>query len=111
MLNRFISLIEQLVVYPEQMEYNLNLTKGGFFSQAIMLKLVEKGLRREDAYRVVQRNAMKTWDEGRDFRNTISQDATVKNHLSKKEIDHCCNARYYLKHVDEIFARVFGQKR
>ena len=111
MLNRFISLVEQLVIYPEQMETNLNHTKGVFFSQAIMLKLVEKGLSREDAYRVVQRNALKAWDKGSDFKSTISKDATVKKRLTKKQVDHCCSLKYYLRHIDGIFTRVFEQSK
>ncbi|MCK5255304.1 MAG: adenylosuccinate lyase, partial [Deltaproteobacteria bacterium] len=111
MLNRFIAVVEKLVIYPEQMENNLNLTRGVFFSQAIMLKLVEKGLSREDAYRVVQRNALKAWDTGRDFKSIISKDATVKKYLPKKEVDHCCSLKYYLRHIDEIFTRVFEQSK
>ena len=109
MLNRFISIVKQLVVYPDQMKDNLKLTKGIFFSQAIMLRLVGKGLSREGAYRVVQRSALKAWDEGRDFKNVISKDATIKKYLPKKEIDQCCNLKYYLRYIDEIFVRVFGQ--
>jgi len=109
MLNRFISIMKQLVIYPEQMETNLSLTKGTFFSQALMLRLIEKGLSREDAYRVVQRNALKAWDERRDFKEIISKDATVKKYMHKKEIDQCCSLKHYLRHIDEIFVRVFGQ--
>ena len=109
MLNRFISIVEQLVVYPEQMENNVKLTRGIFFSQAIMLRLIERGLSREDAYRVVQRSALKAWDEGKDFKSIISKDATIKKYLPQKEIDQCCELNYYLKYIDEIFVRVFGQ--
>ena len=109
MLNRFTSVVEKLVIYPEQMERNLNLTNGIFFSQAIMLKLVKKGLSRENAYRVVQRSALKAWDEGKDFKNIVSKDSAVKKYLSKKEIEQSCNMKNYLKHIDEIFARVFGK--
>jgi adenylosuccinate lyase len=109
MLNRFTSVVEKLVIYPEQMERNLNLTNGIFFSQAIMLKLVKKGLSRENAYRVVQKSALKAWDEGKDFKKTVSKDSAVKKYLSKKEIEQSCNLKNYLKHIDEIFARVFGK--
>ena len=109
MLNRFTSVVEKLVIYPEQMERNLNLTNGIFFSQGIMLKLVKKGLSRENAYRVVQRSALKTWDEGKDFKKIVSKDSAVKKYLSKKEIEQSCNLKNYLKHIDEIFARVFGK--
>ncbi len=110
MLNRFTSIVEQLVVYPKQMEKNLNLTNGIFFSQAIMLRLVKKGLSREDAYRVVQKSALKAWDEGKDFKNVIGKDSAVKKYLSKKEIEQSCNMKNYLKHIDDIFLRVFGKK-
>ncbi len=110
MLNRFTSIVEQLVVYPKQMEKNLNLTNGIFFSQAIMLRLVKKGLSRENAYRVVQKSALKAWDEGKDFKNVIAKDSAVKKYLSKKEIEQSCNMKNYLKHIDDIFLRVFGKK-
>ncbi|MCK5010253.1 MAG: adenylosuccinate lyase, partial [Deltaproteobacteria bacterium] len=110
MLNRFASIVEQLVVHPKQMEKNLNLTNGIFFSQAIMLRLVKKGLSREDAYRVVQKSALKAWDEGKDFKNVIGKDSAVKKYLSKKEIEQSCNMKNYLKHIDDIFLRVFGKK-
>jgi adenylosuccinate lyase len=109
MLNRFISVVEKLVIYPKQMEINVNLTKGIFFSQAIMLRLVRKGLSRENAYRVVQRSALKAWDEGKDFKKLVSRDTTIKKYLPKKEIEQCCSLRYYLRYVDEIFIRVFGK--
>jgi len=110
MLNRFTSIVEQLVVYPKQMEKNLNLTNGIFFSQAIMLRLVKKGLSRENAYRVVQKSALKAWDERKDFKNIISKDSSVKKYLSKQEIERSCNIKNYLKHIDDIFVRVFGKK-
>jgi adenylosuccinate lyase len=110
MLNRFTSIVEQLLVYPKQMEKNLNLTNGIFFSQAIMLRLVKKGLSRENAYRVVQKSALKAWDEGKDFKNVIGKDSAVKKYLSKKEIEQSCNMKNYLKHIDDIFLRVFGKK-
>ena len=109
MLNRFTSVVEKLVIYPEQMERNLNLTNGIFFSQAIMLKLVKKGLSRENSYRVVQRSALKAWDEGKDFKKIVSKDSAVKKYLSKKEIEQSCNLKNYLKHIDDIFVRVFGK--
>jgi adenylosuccinate lyase len=110
MLNRFTSMVERLVVYPEQMQKNLNLTNGIYYSQAVMLKLVQKGLSREDAYRLVQRSALNAWDTGRNFKETILKDSTVEKHLNKKEIEKCCTQNHYLKHVDDIFQRVFGKK-
>ena len=110
MLNRFISVVEKLVVYPERMKANLNLTNGIFFSQSIMLKLVKKGLSREDAYQVVQKGALKAWDEGKDFKKIINKDAVVNKYLNEREIKECCNLKHYLKHIDEIFVRVFEKK-
>ena len=111
MLSRFTSLVEQLVIYPEAMEKNLNLTNGIFFSQAIMLALAKKGLSREDAYRVVQKTALKAWDTNKDFKDIITKDGTVKKHLSAREIDQCCSLKHYLQYIDQIFERVFGRTR
>ncbi len=110
MLNRFTAMVERLVVYPEQMQKNLNLTNGIYYSQAVMLKLVKKGLSREDAYRLVQKNALNAWDSGKNFKETILKDPSVKKHLNKKEIESCCAQNHYLQHVDEIFRRVFAEK-
>jgi len=111
MLNRFISLVDSLVIYPEQMVRNLNITKGIFFSQAIMLRLIKKGLSREEAYRVVQRIALRAWDEGRDFKEIIVKDASIRKFLDEKEILMSCDLTHYLKHIDEIYRRVFGRGR
>ena len=110
MLTRFSTMIDRLVVYPEQMENNLQLTNGIFFSQAIMLALVKKGLSREDAYRVVQKSALDAWDAGKNFKTLIAKNPTAKKYLSLKEIERCCTLKHYLQHVDEIFSRVFGTK-
>ena len=98
MLNRFTSLVDTLVIYPEQMERNLAITKGIFFSQA-------------DAYGMVQGIALRAWDEGADFKEIIGKDATIKKYLDEKEIVKCCDLKHYLKHVDEIYRRVFGRER
>ena len=75
-----------------------------------MLKLVKKGLSREDAYRLVQRSALDAWDTGKNFKETILKDSMVKKQLTKKEIENCCTQNHYLQHVDDIFYRVFGKK-
>ena len=110
MLNRFTTMIDRLVVYPEQMEKNLQLTNGIFFSQAVMLKLAKKGLSREEAYRVVQKSALSAWDSGKNFKDTILKDSTVKKYLTTNEIEGCCTLKHYLQHIDQIFTRVFGKK-
>lgn len=107
MLNRLAGLIEMLVVYPRNMKKNLDRTKGLFFSQKVLLALTEKGISREEAYRLVQRSAMKVWDEGIEFFEALKQDADVTKYLSPKEMEPLFDLQDYLKHVDTIFRRVF----
>ena len=108
MLNRCIGLIDNLVVYPENMLKNLNLMRGLIFSQRILLELANNGVSRENAYALVQRNAMKVWEEGKDFQTELLNDAEVRNTLSEEQIKEAFNLNYHLKHVDTIFTRVFG---
>ncbi|UFS70090.1 adenylosuccinate lyase [Geomonas sp. RF6] len=108
MLNRAIGLIENLVVYPENMMKNLNLMRGLIFSQRVLLKLAEGGASREQAYALVQRNAMKVWEEGKDFQTELLNDAEVTSFISEEEIKDAFDMNYHLKHVDTIFTRVFG---
>ncbi|MCE5263567.1 MAG: adenylosuccinate lyase [Deltaproteobacteria bacterium] len=107
MLSRFTGLIGNLVVYPEQMLANLRLTKGVIFSQMVLLKLIEKGISREAAYAIVQRNAMRSWQEGSEFRELLSQDGEVSSRLSADELDSVFQIENFLKQVDFIFNRVF----
>jgi adenylosuccinate lyase len=108
MLTRCRGLIENLVVYPENMLKNLNLMRGLIFSQRVLLELANRGASRELAYALVQRNAMKVWEEGKDFREELLADAEVREYLSEKEIGDAFDMAYHLKHVDTIFTRVFG---
>ncbi|GAB7026090.1 adenylosuccinate lyase [Geotalea toluenoxydans] len=108
MLNRCIGLIDNLVVYPENMMKNLNLMRGLIFSQRILLELANNGVSRENAYALVQRNAMKVWEEGKDFQTELLNDAEVRSTLSEEQIKEAFNLNYHLKHVDTIFTRVFG---
>lgn len=108
MLARCCGLIENLVVYPENMMKNLNLMRGLIFSQRVLLELANKGASREDAYAMVQRNAMKVWEEGKDFKTELLADADVRRYLSAEEITAAFDLKYHLKHVDTIFSRVFG---
>jgi adenylosuccinate lyase len=110
MLSRFDGLITKLVVYPEQMLVNLQMTKGVIFSQMVLLKLIEKGISREGAYTVVQRNAMRAWQEGIEFRELLLQDNEVNSHLRPDELAAVFNVKNFLKHVDFIFDRVFGAR-
>ncbi|MFA5285483.1 MAG: adenylosuccinate lyase [Smithellaceae bacterium] len=107
MLGRFTGLMDKLVVYPERMTANLNMTHGVIFSQMVLLALIEKGTTREDAYAIVQKNAMTSWRDGIEFRQLIAQDAGVRKHLNEKDLDAIFNVNNFLKHLDYIFDRVF----
>jgi len=111
MLYRFTNMMDKLVTYPERMIYNLNMTHGVIFSQMVLLALIEKGTTREDAYAVVQNNAMKSWQEGLEFRNLLEKDSTVAKYLQKKELAAIFNVNNFLKNLDFIFNRVFEDKK
>jgi adenylosuccinate lyase len=111
MLYRFTNMMDKLVIYPERMIYNLNMTHGVIFSQMVLLALIEKGTTREDAYAVVQNNAMKSWQEGLEFRNLLEKDSTVTKYLQKKELAAIFNVNNFLKNLDFIFNRVFEDKK
>jgi adenylosuccinate lyase len=108
MLAKATSLFESLVVYPENMLKNLNLTRGLVFSGQLLLALTQKGVSREDAYLWTQRNAMKVWDEGGEFKDSIKNDADISSKLSTEEIEKVFDVRHYLRNVDKVFERVFG---
>lgn len=108
MLVRAKGLIDGLVVYPENMKRNMERLKGVVFSQKVLLKLVQKGATREDAYCLVQRNAMKVWEGKGDFKTLLLKDKEVTKSLSKKDIEGCFDIRPYLKNVGYIFKRTFG---
>src|SRR5687768_5465016 len=107
-LHKATSLIKGLVVYPERMLENLNATRGLVFSGQLLLALTRKGVSRETAYEWVQRNAMKCWDEGADFRELVSADKDIAAHISREQIDAVFSLDKYLKSVDQVFARVFN---
>jgi adenylosuccinate lyase len=107
-LHRLAGVIEKLVVYPDNMIANMNKFRGLVHSQRVLLALTQAGVSREDAYRLVQRNAMKVWEEGRDFREELLADAEVTAALSPAEIEEKFDLAYHTKHVDTIFKRVFG---
>jgi adenylosuccinate lyase len=107
-LGRLAGVIDKLVVYPEQMRKNLDRSGGLVNSQRVMLALTQKGAAREDAYRLVQRNAMTAWKGNGDFQSLLKSDAEVTHLLAKDEIDACFDLGHHLKQVDTIFARVFG---
>ena len=107
-LARMTQVIEKLVVYPENMLKNLHKFKGLVMSQRVLLALTQSGLSREDSYRLVQRNAMKVWEQDKDFKTELLGDAEVTAALSTEEIEEKFDLGYHTKHVDTIFARVFG---
>jgi len=109
MLNRFTNLMDKLVVYPERMMENLNMTHGVIFSQMVLLALIEKGVTREDAYAVVQKNAMRSWQEGLEFKALLEKDAFVSKYLTKKDLTNIFNVNNFLKNLNFIFDRVFKQ--
>jgi len=107
-LNRLAGLIDKLMIYPENMAKNLDRLGGLVHSQRLLIALTQKGASREDAYKLVQRNAMPVWRGEGDFRALLKKDADVKKLLSDVEIDEQFDLAYHLKHVDTIFKRVFG---
>jgi adenylosuccinate lyase len=106
MLTQFTKIIEQLLVYPDRMQANINRTHGLIFSQEVLLALTKKGLKREDAYRIVQEEAMNVWKNGQDFRELLAQREEVTRHFSKVELDELFDPKRNLKHVDYIFENV-----
>ena len=107
-LARLTNVIDNLVVYPDNMIRNMNKFRGLVMSQRVLLALTQAGVSREDAYRLVQRNAMKVWEEGKDFKTELLADPEVTAALSPAEIEEKFDLAYHTKHVDTIFARVFG---
>ena len=108
-LRRMNGLIRNLVVYPDNMMRNLNQMKGLVFSQKILLDLTQAGVSREDSYRLVQKNAMKVWEEGKDFQTELLADPEVSGALGNDKILESFDLGYHLKHVSTIFKRVFGE--
>ena len=107
-LNRLAGLVEKLVVYPDNMKRNLDKLGGLVHSQRVLLALTQAGVSREDAYRLVQRNAMPVWQGKGDFLSLLKADKDVAKALSAKELESLFDLGYHLKHVDAIFTRVFG---
>jgi adenylosuccinate lyase len=106
-LNRLTGIVDKLIVYPENMDRNLNKLTGLVFSQRVLLALTQAGVSREDAYRLVQRNAMKVWEHGKDFLTELTADSEVTSHLAPAAIKDLFDLGYHTKHVDTIFKRVF----
>ena len=108
MIHRLKGIIAGIVVHPENMRKNLNLTKELIFSQQVMLMLMKKGLERQKAYDMVQRNALRVWNEDIDFKSTLLQDKEILEYLNQEEIEKIFDLKYHLRYVDHIFERVFS---
>ncbi|MCX2696311.1 MULTISPECIES: adenylosuccinate lyase [Ochrobactrum] len=108
-LNRLAGVVEKLVIYPENMLKNMNKFRGLVHSQRVLLALTQAGVSREDSYRLVQRNAMKVWEQGADFLEELLADQEVRAALSEEQIREKFDLGYHTKHVDTIFKRVFGE--
>ena len=109
MLRKMTSMIERLIVYPENMMRNLKKTEGLIFSQSVLLALVDKGITREEAYKLVQKNAMQSWTKGKDFLTLLKKDKKIGTLLKKNEIEKIFNLKAQFKNVDIIFKRIFKQ--
>ena len=106
MLNKMCFLMENLYVYPKNMMKNINLTKGLIFSQEVLLALVKSGITRENAYDIVQKNAMKVWKEKKDFRELLKHDKHIMEKLSDEEIDSLFNLDKILININKIYKRI-----
>ena len=110
MLWRLSRIVKGMRIYPERMRENLERTRGLIFSQAVMLELIRKGLPRQEAYRMVQRNAMKAWEGEEDFRALVKGDVEIRKFLTEAEIEECFSLKRHLRHVNFLFRRVFEGK-
>jgi adenylosuccinate lyase len=108
MSSRFTGLVAKLVVYPNRMLANLDMTRGVIFSQMVLLKLIEKGMSREGAYAVVQKHAMQSWEKGKEFKPLLMKDRGVMACMSRRELDAVFRVENFLRNIDFIFKRVFG---
>ena len=106
MLNKMIYLMENLLIYPENMMKNLNKTGGLIFSQEVLLALVKKGATREDAYAMVQRNAMQVWEAQKDFKMLLNSDKQIMALLNAEEIDSLFNLEKIMKNINKIYKRL-----
>ncbi len=106
MLSIFTNIMDGLMVYPDAMEANMNKTKGLIYSQRVMLALIDKGLSRQQAYKMVQKNAMKSWKGSKDFLKLLKADKDVLAVMTSEELESIFDYKYYLRYVDEIFKRL-----
>jgi adenylosuccinate lyase len=109
MLNRLTGILSGLQVYPEKMKENMGRSYGLFNSQNVLIRLTEKGMSREDAYAIVQKNAMSSWKKKKDFKSLLLKDKDVRRYLKAKEIDDIFDLKHYFRNIGYIFNRVFGK--
>jgi adenylosuccinate lyase len=106
LLNQMVRILDGLQVFPERMGENLEMTRGLLYSQRVLLKLAEKGMARQAAYELVQRNAMRVWREGRNFQELLTEDPEVTAHLSSEELKSCFDPSRYLRNVEAVYLRL-----
>jgi adenylosuccinate lyase len=106
MLHTLTKLVDRLIVYPEHMKRNMEITKGLYFSQTILLKLTARGIERKTAYEAVQRAAMKTWQGDKSLKDNLKEEAEIMAKLTPAEIDEFCSLDIHFAHVDETFRKV-----
>jgi adenylosuccinate lyase len=109
MLQKTTSLIDTMFVYPERMQRNLDSTGGLVFSGQLLLDLVENGMLREDAYRLVQSHAMRSWKEDLNFKDQVLSDKEITSRVPPAQIERAFDLKRQLRNIDKIFARVFGE--
>ncbi len=109
MLNRLTNIIKGMHIYPQRMKQNMERSYGLYNSQRVLLALTDKGMTREDAYSLVQRNAMKSWKQGIEFKKLLSKDKEIRRHLTVKELNGIFNLKHYLRNINFVFKRVFGK--
>jgi len=110
MLVRFTGLLKNLIVYPENMQENLERTRGLYYSQKILLELTQRGVSREDGYRIVQKNALEAWEQKKNFKEVVLGDDDITKVISNDEIEEFCSPAFFMKHVDDIYKRVFTEE-
>jgi len=110
MLQKMTYIIDNLVVYPERMKQNIEISQGLTFSQRLLLALIDKKMTREEAYQIVQQRAMEGWNSTRHFKELVLEDEEIERYLSREEIESAFDLREHLRHVNHIFGRVFSQK-
>jgi len=109
MLERIKNMYKNLIVYPDKMQKNMDISKGLYHSEAVLLSLIKKGLARQEAYKITQRVAMKCYENNLDFKAEVKKDDEIRSYLSEAEIVGTMSNEHYFRYVDTIFGRVFNQ--